>query len=128
MKEKIHDHACTNCFADSGPCTGECHVADINDKWNDSVPVSFSVALSSLKDGKRIARTGWNGLGMHLQLVKPPQSAAPHETVYTVEAPEGEGDFKERMLPWIGMKTADNCFVPWLASQTDLLSDDWLVI
>ncbi len=28
-------------------------------------------------------------------------------------------------LPWIGMKTADDCFVPWLASQTDMLAEDW---
>jgi len=28
-------------------------------------------------------------------------------------------------LPWIGMKTADDKFVPWLASQTDLLAEDW---
>jgi hypothetical protein len=32
------------------------------------------------------------------------------------------------MLPWIGMKTADNKFVPWLASQTDVLSEDWQII
>ncbi|NLL68412.1 MAG: DUF2829 domain-containing protein [Clostridiaceae bacterium] len=30
--------------------------------------------------------------------------------------------------PWIGMKTADNKFVPWLASQTDVLAEDWMVI
>lgn len=30
MSNKIHDHACTNCFADSGPCAGDCHVADTN--------------------------------------------------------------------------------------------------
>lgn len=29
------------------------------------------------------------------------------------------------LLPWIGMKAADNCFVPWLASQTDILAEDW---
>jgi hypothetical protein len=32
------------------------------------------------------------------------------------------------LLPWIGMHTADNCFVPWLASQTDLLANDWNVV
>ncbi|MFI3322595.1 MAG: MW1434 family type I TA system toxin [Rikenellaceae bacterium] len=30
--------------------------------------------------------------------------------------------------PFIAMKTADNHFVPWLASQTDILSEDWMVI
>jgi hypothetical protein len=31
-------------------------------------------------------------------------------------------------IPWVGMKTADNKFVPWLASQTDILSEDWQII
>jgi len=31
-------------------------------------------------------------------------------------------------LPWIGMKTADDKFVPWLASQTDVLANDWCVV
>lgn len=39
----------------------------------------------------------------------------------------GEGS-RYRLLPWIGMKTADDCFVPWLASQTDMLSDDWEIV
>lgn len=30
VPEKIHDHACVNCFADKGPCLGECHVSDVN--------------------------------------------------------------------------------------------------
>ena len=29
------------------------------------------------------------------------------------------------LLPWIGMKTVQDSFVPWLASQTDLLAEDW---
>ena len=32
---------------------------------------------------------------------------------------------KENLSPWIGMKTADGKFVPWLASQTDMLAEDW---
>lgn len=40
------------------------------------------------------------------------------------------GDYNSslRLLPWIGMKTADKCFVPWLASQTDLLAEDWMEV
>lgn len=30
VPEKIHDHSCVNCFADKGPCLGECHVSDVN--------------------------------------------------------------------------------------------------
>lgn len=94
-----------------------------------TVTVSFSSALTSLKDGKRIARSGWNGKGMYLQLVKPPQSATPNDWRYDVTCGD-EFTFVPgvKLLPWVGMKTADGCFVPWLASQTDLLSDDWIVI
>ena len=37
-------------------------------------------------------------------------------------------NIKVEGLPWIGMKTADDKFVPWLASQTDILAEDWEVL
>ena len=39
-----------------------------------------------------------------------------------------ETDPAGTFIPWIGMKTADNAFVPWLASQTDMLSEDWIFV
>jgi hypothetical protein len=33
-----------------------------------------------------------------------------------------------KKLPWIGMRTVDHGFVPWLASQTDMLAEDWTVV
>lgn len=39
-----------------------------------------------------------------------------------------DDEYGATALPWIGMKTADNKFVPWLASQTDMLAEDWAVI
>lgn len=93
-----------------------------------NAPVSFGAALSALKMGKRIARAGWNGKGMFLMLVKPPQSAAPRDVRYEVNVNDDYEHIEQKLLPWIGMKTADDCFVPWLASQTDVLSDDWVVV
>ncbi|WP_333498542.1 DUF2829 domain-containing protein [Kluyvera sp. CHPC 1.2972] len=84
--------------------------------------MGFGGMLAMLRDGKCAARSGWNGKGMHLQLVKPPQSAAPHEPMYQVDG------VNDRLLPWIGMRTADGGFVPWLASQTDMLAEDWVVV
>lgn len=81
----------------------------------------FSVALQQLKDDKKVCREGWNGKGMWLKLVSD----------YEVNEDLGEvweNDSKESpLLPWIGIKTADNKFVPWLASQTDLLAEDWMI-
>lgn len=81
--------------------------------------MNFSDALKYLKNGDRIRRSGWNGKGMWLFYVE----------AWNVE---DMGGVRFRMaviglksLPWIGMKTADNGFVPWLASQTDLLAEDW---
>jgi len=46
--------------------------------------------------------------------------------VDTKAIPKSEDSFD--LLPWIGIKTADNKFVPWLASQTDILAEDWSVV
>jgi len=73
---------------------------------------SFGLAIGALKAGQRVSRSGWNGKGMWLELVTPNGSTA--------------SGFP--LLPWIGMKTADNKFVPWLASHTDVLADDWGVV
>lgn len=77
--------------------------------------MNFSEALAMLKAGQKICRFGWNGKGMWLTLV--------HADEVFVHK-----DIQAKLLPWIGMKTADDCFVPWLASQTDLLCEDWMVI
>lgn len=82
--------------------------------------MSFSDALAALKQGKRIARQGWNGKGMWLRYV----DLYSDEEFRITEAPRCNGT----LLPWIGMLTADNGFVPWLASQTDLLAEDWVVV
>lgn len=79
--------------------------------------LSFGHALAALKTGARVARAGWNGKGMWLRLVGAQN--------YEVDAVRSES---HSVLPFIGMKTADNYFVPWLASQTDVIADDWQVL
>ena len=79
--------------------------------------ITFSQALNCLKSGSRIARAGWNGKGMFLQLIKENEWKLPDTSVVN-------GAILP-LLSFIGMKTADNKFVPWLASQTDILAEDW---
>ena len=82
--------------------------------------LTFGQAIEAMKAGKKVARAGWNGKGMWLRVVYPYL-----DKQFLVI----EGDFCEgTLLPYIGMKTADNGFVPWLASQTDMLSDDWMIV
>lgn len=77
--------------------------------------MNFEAMMTHLKNGERCARSVWNGKGMWIQIV-----------------PAGEWAVSSTVLPdpltkpeWIGMCTATNDFIPWLASQADLLSDDW---
>ena len=89
--------------------------------------MDFGYALNALREGKKVSRPGWNGKGMFLfynpgssvevSAGRPLASAFPVGTKCT-------------MLPYIMMKTASRGleFVPWLASQTDILADDWMMI
>ena len=86
--------------------------------------MNFGSALQALKNGQKVAREGWNGKGMFLFLV--PGSVfkvnrAPLLGIY----PEGT---TINYCPHIDMKTADDKVVPWLASQTDVLADDWVIV
>jgi len=80
--------------------------------------LTFGLAIEALKLGKKVARAGWNGKGMWLKLVP---NGYFDVGISIVEVPT-------KLLPWIGMKTADVSFVPWLASQTDMLAEDWQVV
>ena len=82
--------------------------------------MNFGQAIELLKQGKRIARKGWNGKGMFLLYV-------PSEKWGIIDK-IGLGIPKGNLLSWIGMKTADGKFVPWLASQTDILAEDWKLV
>ena len=86
--------------------------------------LNFSEALIALKAGKRVARAGWNGKGMFLFLVA--------GSTFKVNRPPLLGIYEEgteiNYHAHIDMKTADGQVVPWLASQTDVLADDWMVL
>ena len=85
--------------------------------------MNFSQALESLKHGKvRVHRTGWNGKNMFLYLVP-----ANHYPAQTDIAKQEFGKIVP-YGPYIAIKTSQGNVVPWLASQTDLLADDWEVL
>lgn len=86
--------------------------------------LTFGDALHYLKQGKKVARSGWNGKGMFLFLVNGSTfqvNRAPLLGIY----PEGT---TINYCPHIDMKTADDKIVPWLASQTDVIAEDWVVL
>lgn len=90
----------------------------------------YSMALRLLKAGRRVARAGWNGKGMWLKMVGARDYAVSMGTIRTEVGTayiDAHHDALE-LLPWIGMKTADNKFVPWLCSQTDMIAEDWVAL
>jgi hypothetical protein len=88
--------------------------------------MDFGKAVHAMKAGIRVCRSGWNGKGMWLGLVHPDDDdIVPPRPTYAVAGIAGYAT--NGCLPWIGMKTADNKFVPWLASQTDVLAEDWQI-
>lgn len=71
--------------------------------------MDFGMALEELKLGGVVSRDGWNGKGMWLELQRP--------------------DANSKMtLPYIYMVTVTGDRVPWLASQTDMLAEDWMEV
>ena len=91
--------------------------------------MTFGGAIAALKQGKKVTRQGWNGKGMWLCL-KPGtmvKSEWCHDEALKEIADNNGGEIEA--LGTICMKTADNKILSgWLASQTDVLSNDWIVI
>lgn len=89
--------------------------------------MDFSKALEAVKAGRKIRRKAWNGTGMFIVYQKgyPDGIAINKNTSDALGEPEGTIC---KFLPYLLFKTAQGPFVPWLASQTDILSDDWEAI
>lgn len=83
--------------------------------------MKFGDAIEALKNGRRVARQGWNGKGMWLQLVGPHDN--PHK--HLIWSERAGGCIEMHCDAYIQMKTAVDTLVPWLASQTDVLAEDW---
>lgn len=91
-------------------------------------PTDFSWALNQLRLGHRLAREGWNGPnGMFVVLQEgyPDGVPANANTARATGLPEGT---VLRFRPYLMMRTAQGDFVPWVASQSDLLATDWVLV
>lgn len=73
-------------------------------------------AIERLSEGLRVRRSGWNGKGMWLELQIPDKNSKMTLPYIYIEYPEGSDPYP------LGSR------VPWIASQTDILSDDWEVV
>lgn len=66
----------------------------------------FELALNLVKQRKRVAREGWNGKGMYIEMQVPDEHS-------------------KMQKPYLYICCVDGQFVPWVASQTDILANDW---
>lgn len=69
--------------------------------------MDFGAALEALRNGENVSRKGWNGKGMWVELMVPDD---------------------DRYRQYLLMYTVDGSYVPWVASQTDLLANDWAIV
>lgn len=92
--------------------------------------MTFGLAIEAMKKGFKVARKGWNGKGMFIYLV---EGSLLHPNMLKNECakhllPVSEGT-RIRIGSHIDMKAADGSVViGWLASQTDLLAEDWKIV
>lgn len=83
---------------------------EIYEKYVETVPkCEFGFVLRFLKEGRRMSRAGWNGLGQFIELQVPDENS-------------------KMTVPYIFITTVQGDRVPWLASQTDMLAMDWYPI
>ncbi len=88
--------------------------------------MDFGQALHELKSGKKVERVGWNGKGMFIYHVPAASYPAQRNEKGTML-----GLFPDDMVPYtayLAIKSVNNTVSPWLASQTDILADDWQIV
>lgn len=102
--------------------------AQFDAAYHPTTGMTFGLAVEALKQGLRVARLGWNGKGMWLMLIRGRAVQIHHQEFGPINEHDHEWrDRVPKLLPWIGVKTSDNGFVPWQASQSDMLADDWQI-
>ena len=91
--------------------------------------MTFGQAIEAMKQGQKVARRGWNGKGMYLWLLPAATVKAEWCREPRLELIAAENGGEVECLGSVRMKTADGkVLTGWLASQTDMLADDWVIV
>jgi Protein of unknown function (DUF2829) len=85
--------------------------------------LNFSEALELIKEGELLKRLGWNGAGMFVFLVKGSAFAASRPPLNVILGEGAQVSYE----PHIDMRTEQGSIMPWIASQSDLLANDWAI-
>ncbi len=87
----------------------------------------FGTALSALRAGARVTRQGWNGKGQYVAL-QPGYPEGVPANAQTAKVTGLAPGAKVVIRPYLVFKPVDDSLVPWVASQSDLLADDWYTV
>ena len=85
--------------------------------------MDFGRAVFAMKQGKKVARSGWNGAGMFAYYVSAGKYPAQMDLI--------KGEFKDNLVPYreyLALKTAQGDIATWSPSTSDALACDWLII
>jgi len=97
------------------------YICEVTTKDRD---LSFGDAVELAKQGYKLQREGWNGKGMFIFLVPGSHFKVNRPPLLGIYEEGTEIDYS----PHLDMKTASGEIVPWLASQSDVLSEDWCIL
>jgi hypothetical protein len=92
-----------------------------------SVSFDFGYALRLLKEGKKVARKGWNGKGQFVVYQKGYPNGIPCNKQTAEAWGMKEGDLF-RCEPYLQIRTADGSHAMWSPSTSDCLAEDWEVV
>lgn len=85
--------------------------------------MDFGEALEAVKNGHAISRTGWNGRGQFVYLI------SAHDLQVGLKYGYGEYEGEPMFTDVLAIRTTNNRIqVGWLASQSDMLADDWKIV
>lgn len=119
-------------FYRGGEYVSWCPKKEFDDVSRPCDGMTFGDAIEAMKRGMKVCRKGWNGKGMWICI---PLCDGPKEIPATGIWGKPNAEYAEKnggtvkVMPYVTMKTADGSIVMgWLASQTDMLSEDWRVV
>lgn len=81
--------------------------------------MSFGLAIEAMKKGIAVSRNGWHKKGMYIEIQEPDEMSANTLPYIYITIPTGVAN---------NAGVEDFQRVPWLASQTDMLADDWFLV
>ena len=83
--------------------------------------MNFGLAIEAMKKGKKCRRAGWNGKNQHIELASAISYTSPEGVIVNAE----HDAIGNKAIAFCGTSGIQ---IGWLASQSDMLADDWEIV